>query len=337
MRCSFAVLIVVVLTKAYVVDQAPRDDENGVCFDKRSFGDLHVLRQCRHGMFLVNPDNLIGWHLAEFGDWEHPAYRHFAAVLPEGGTVVDVGANIGAHTVPLAQLVGEEGLVVAFEPQKACHQLLVANVALNSLSNVHTFLAAVNKDGGIFIDVPAVDARAFQPKGPNNEGLPAWHPREKPAINMGMLSLAPGEKEKPKKEQDPVHRNADKAHKVRTMSIDQLGLKACDLIKLDVEGMELQALEGARATIVGYRPVVYVERNPDKSKRQAVLRFLQGLGYFTLLWRHRVVTEDNFNGASLEGYAYKDSEATNIIAVHKDSPLVPYFVKENFARILIEE
>ena len=56
---------------------------------------------------------------------------------------VEVGANIGAHTVFLAQAVGPTGQVVAFEPQRVVYQTLCANLALNSIANTRVWQAAV--------------------------------------------------------------------------------------------------------------------------------------------------------------------------------------------------
>ncbi|TFG83046.1 MAG: FkbM family methyltransferase, partial [Chromatiales bacterium] len=55
----------------------------------------------------------------------------------------DIGANIGTHTLALARLVGQQGLVFAFEPQRIVFQTLCANMALNSLDNVHCINSAV--------------------------------------------------------------------------------------------------------------------------------------------------------------------------------------------------
>ena len=50
-----------------------------------------------------------------------------------GDTVIEVGANIGGHTVGLAKRVGPQGLVIAFEPQRGCFSLLQSQIALNEL------------------------------------------------------------------------------------------------------------------------------------------------------------------------------------------------------------
>ena len=69
---------------------------------------------------------------------------------------MEIGANIGSHTVPLAQWAGPEGQVFAFEPQRIVFQTLCANVALNNLVNVYCLQQAVGSESGSII-VPNLD------------------------------------------------------------------------------------------------------------------------------------------------------------------------------------
>jgi FkbM family methyltransferase len=73
----------------------------------------------------------------------------------DGNIVVEVGANIGAHTVWLVRTVGNSGRVLAFEPQTLVHQVLCANVGLNSLENVECYWVTVSRENGVII-VPEV-------------------------------------------------------------------------------------------------------------------------------------------------------------------------------------
>jgi len=61
----------------------------------------------------------------------------FGKLAKRGDTICDIGAHIGAYTVPLAAAIGAEGTVHAFEPFRLVFQLLMANVAVNGLSNVY--------------------------------------------------------------------------------------------------------------------------------------------------------------------------------------------------------
>src|SRR5262249_47922034 len=156
----------------------------------------------------------------------------------------DIGANIGAHTVPLAQLVGSGGRVLAFEPQRIPYYSLCANVILNNLSNVVCHQVAVGEATGT-LSVPELDYQASH--------------------NFGALELTRDYCRCP-------------TYTVRVLKIDDLSLSACHFMKIDVEGMERMVLAGAVETIRRFQPILYVE--DDRSAKSAELRaLLESLGY----------------------------------------------------------
>ena len=77
-------------------------------------------------------------------------------VIKEGDCAIDMGANLGYHTVSLSKLVGNSGKVVAFEPQRITFQQLNCNIFLNKLDNVYTYNAAVG-EGNSEIYIEQVD------------------------------------------------------------------------------------------------------------------------------------------------------------------------------------
>merc|ERR1711972_428246 len=79
-----------------------------------------------------------------------------------GDTVLDIGANIGGFTVPLAERVGPDGEVHAFEPFRKVFQHLNANVALDGLSNVYTYnIALGTKEEEVAAFVPDLTSFNF--------------------------------------------------------------------------------------------------------------------------------------------------------------------------------
>jgi FkbM family methyltransferase len=211
-------------------------------------GSLTRLKECRNGRFLfLRTDRYIGRALALYGEYCEAESALFAQILGPGDVAVEFGANIGAHTVQLGRLVGPHGQVLAFEPQRVIFQLLCANLALNDVFNVRTFQAGAGAAAGAMI-VPPVD----------------YH---HPDSNFGGLSLlANGEGEA-----------------VQIIALDDFLLPALKLIKIDIEGMELAALQGARATITRHRPVLYVE-NDRAENSAALISMIMELGYD--LWWH---------------------------------------------------
>ena len=104
------------------------------------------LKTCRHGEMIFNVhDQHIGRSLDLYGEWAESELELLGLFIKPGDLVVDVGANIGTHTVFFAQRAGAAGQVYALEPQRIVFQSLCANLALNGLLNVRAFHAAASR------------------------------------------------------------------------------------------------------------------------------------------------------------------------------------------------
>src|SRR5512141_1091170 len=210
-------------------------------------------------MMLYNiHDIYIGRSLEHYGEFSEGEGDLFRQLVKPGQVIVEVGANIGAHTLLLAQLSGVGGKVLAFEPQRIVFQTLCANLALNSITNVHCFHAAVGGTPGHVV-VPLLDY--------SRDG------------NFGGLELG----------------SHAQGESVPLLTIDSLNLPRCDFLKIDVEGMEQQVLEGAVKTIAMHSPVLYVE-NDRKEKAAPLIRFIDSLGY-NMYWH----TPPLFNPGNYSG------------------------------------
>ena len=205
-------------------------------------GANYGLRQCRYGPMLFNRrDRYVGRSLevyGEYSDWEIVVLRQ---ILRPGAIIVEAGANIGAHTVPLARIAGPEGAVHAYEPQRLQFQLLCANLALNGLTNVIARPEALGAAPGR-LRVPWLDPAAEH--------------------NFGGVSLE----------------TQGEGEIVSVATIDGLGLRHLDLLKADVEGMEQAVLAGGRETIGRSRPVLYVECD-RRDRAPALIRTILDHGY----------------------------------------------------------
>jgi hypothetical protein len=91
------------------------------------------LKACRYGTLLYNiNDRYIGQALDLYGEYSEGEVVLFRRIVRPGDIVLDVGANLGAHTIFFSTAVGPRGAVLAFEPQRLVFQALCANMALNS-------------------------------------------------------------------------------------------------------------------------------------------------------------------------------------------------------------
>ena len=122
--------------------------------------NFNRLKECRHGRMLYNVNDAYpGRSLDLYGSTARGKWTCSASSFRAGDVVIEVGANVGAHTVALARIVGGGGMVMAFEPQRLAFQSLCANVALNNLANVWCHQAAFGDAVG-HITVPDLDPRA---------------------------------------------------------------------------------------------------------------------------------------------------------------------------------
>lgn len=199
-----------------------------------------IVGRWRYGWIMYNKnDRFIGRSLQYYGEWGQAELNFLQLILTPGSVVIDVGANIGTHTIPLAQQVK---YVYAFEPQRLSYQMLCGNIALNGLSNVYAFqqgLADTVKEVKVPV-IPADDIR-----------------------NRGSLNIEGHTEGEP----------------VLLMTLDDLELTQCHLIKIDVEGMEASVLRGGRQTLQRLRPFLFVENNTMSEETGEVISLLLDMKY----------------------------------------------------------
>src|SRR6266700_354635 len=245
------------------------------------------VKRCRHGFMLYNPRDLhIGRSLDLSGEWAESELELLELFLREGDVAIDVGANLGTHTVFFAGKVGPRGKVFAFEPQRIVFQGLCANLALNGIANVHALAAAAGR-APERLALPDVDYAA--------------------AGNFGGVGLG-------------ARADGGGAATVEVMTLDSLGLDRCQLIKIDVEGMELDVLDGANALVAAARPLIYLENN-DATRSAALISWMLARGYHLFWHLSRFFNPRNF--FQNPDNVFDDVSDLNMIAVRPE--LAPAF------------
>ena len=154
----------------------------------------------------------------------------------DGVIAIDCGANIGVHTIEWASTMTGWGSVIAIEAQERIYYALAGNIAINNCFNALAMHAAVSSESGTLL-IPNPDY--FTPS------------------SFGSLEL----QQRPGNEfigQQVSY--TDNAVLIRKMTLDELGLPRVDFIKIDIEGMEMEALSGARETIARSHPVLLIEK-----------------------------------------------------------------------------
>lgn len=171
-----------------------------------------------------------------FGAFEPRTLRHYLNHLKPGNVALDIGANIGAHTLHLALSVGSTGRVLAFEPTDYAFGKLKANVALNpDLAARVAAHQVMLTDNSLPAPVPAI--YSSWPLEPEGGGTHLLH--------GGLLKSCAS---------------------ARAATLDELmeieRVNRIDLVKLDIDGYECAMLRGAIRTLARFQPSIIMEIAP---------------------------------------------------------------------------
>ena len=114
---------------------------------------FNKIKSCRHGIVCYNQNDIyIGKSFDLYGEFSEEEIDLFRLLVTDKDVVLDIGANIGAHTLFLAKAVGPNGQVHAFEPQRIVFQTLCANMALNHIANAFCWnIVLGERPGTVFV------------------------------------------------------------------------------------------------------------------------------------------------------------------------------------------
>jgi FkbM family methyltransferase len=194
----------------------------------------------------------IQQHIYFFGYYDKRGIQFMKAHLKLGDTFIDIGGNIGAYTLIAAKCVGEQGSVIAFEPISAVRNRLLENIAINDLGQVNVVPCAVfNENTELTLHIS------------NQE-------------NLGMSSMHAHDAD------------TGKTEKVNAIRLDDYVLEnnihKIDLIKMDIEGAELYALQGMKMVLNQFKPDVLIEITPEvldeiDIKAEQIYDFFEEMNY----------------------------------------------------------
>ena len=173
----------------------------------------------------INTKNYIDACIYYLGDYEPNLKIHFKRLIKENDTVLDIGANIGFHTLYFAELTGVNGKVIAFEPIPINFKTLKNNVSLNNFPRivlVNKALGNTNSQMNIHINEQTQNPGAFN--------------LFEDGVRNTIIECIKGD--------DYLQAN----------SIEKI-----DFIKIDVEGYEYEVLKGLRQTISRFHPSIIFE------------------------------------------------------------------------------
>jgi FkbM family methyltransferase len=189
-------------------------------------------------LFLAQPAVPIGWYVTFFGTYEPELRRVCKTILQPGAVVLDIGANVGWHTLLMARLVGDGGRVLAAEPNPSVRTRLRENLDLNRFRHVEVVPYAI------------ADAEGT----PEFYGPAADDPQSGNGYVVGTKAQEGGAM---------IHVEARRLDTI----VSAARLDRIDLIKIDVEGFEWPVLQGGVDSVAKFRPHIIFEYNAEYAGR----------------------------------------------------------------------
>ena len=178
-----------------------------------------------HVKIKLNPSDWIQGQILLKGGYEKEYVEKLCELLPEKGVFFDVGSNIGAYSLNMFR---KAEAVYAFEATKTTYNLLNETISENKINNIYTNLSAVHNKDGEIVNIYSISDS-----------------------NIGENSMYGGN---------------ILVNTVQTITLDTFvrknNIKRIDIIKMDIEGNELNALKGAKESIMKYKPILFCEINP---------------------------------------------------------------------------
>lgn len=222
---------------------------------------VHVVNSSQ-GSFLTFGHDAISNHLFSKDNWESWQYaitNEFTQGF-DSPVIFDLGANLGAYTIPTALLIEKNnGHIYAFEPQKTIYYQLCGNIFLNRLQNVTALNKAVGQEAGV-VEIP----------------VPDYHKMD----NVGAFSMV----EQYRKNEGVQSAMSSENDFVQLVKLDDILFNdKTRFLKIDVEGLEIDVLRGAIGFLEhnNFPPFSFEAWNQPwfTEKRNELLRFILQLGY----------------------------------------------------------
>ncbi len=163
--------------------------------------------------------------------WEVELFDYFKKYYIPHTNMIDIGANVGTHSLLMSEIISNDSMIYAFEP--VYWDVTMKNIYENNLQNKICLFTQGLGNSNKIIEVPVMD-------------------RMKPE-NFGRMSLI----------KDVTQKSKIKK-KIGVITLDSLNLTNISVIKIDVEGMEREVLEGGKKTISENLPAIIIEIWPEE-------------------------------------------------------------------------
>lgn len=201
--------------------------------------DLTFVHQRNKKVYLLRFDRVLTQKMYFKREWwEIFMLPYFKKYYRQNSNVIDIGGNVGTHTLLLSEIISPKSKIYVFEPVYA--DIIQMNVDENHLKDRVVIYNVGVGDKNETIQVPIYPRNCFR--------------------NFGRLSLINYENELSSYvSQKTLEKCKTKMSPIKVVTLDSKKLTNISIIKIDVEGMELQVLEGAIETITREKPIIFIE------------------------------------------------------------------------------
>jgi FkbM family methyltransferase len=248
---------------------------------KKDFVNAFVVNNLKFALF--PKDNAITSSIIE--GWQYESYMfeflHKNLIKTTGREVIDIGANNGNFAIDFSHLVGDDGKVYCFEPQRLIFYQLCGNVFMNGIDNVYCYNYAL---GCKTFSVNMQDVNYHDTGYVNFGNVRVSHPKVYPSDYKGERYLDD--------------------NSVTELALDNFSFKDVAFIKIDVQGYELNVIKGAIKTIEKHRPYIFIEFEEDLlqnagTSEKELQEKIESLGYIVKRF-HEGILHQTTSGKCLD-------------------------------------
>ena len=250
--------------------------------------EMNLIKKCRYGLTIYNNSDIwTGRSIEKYGEYVESEVQVFRDSIKNGDVVLDVGANIGCHSVAFSRLVGPTGIIFAYEPERNNFNLLCGNVAVNNIKNIHCYQKAVGSSSGM-IAVPEIDLDK--------------------TVNFGSLSLL-------------FDYSKGNHYPVPLIKLDETNFIKVNFIKIDTQGMGKMVLQGAENTIKKFNPILYIENDKNEMSNE-LIEEINNLNYIAYKHVAPFYNPKNFYEQGENVFVVNNSQicSMNLFCHHRDVP-----------------
>jgi len=211
---------------------------------------MQLYKTATGNYWLPNPDKDCVLHaIINNQIWDNNLVYYIQSRISADSVILDLGGNFGQMSVMFSKMVAHGGHVHVFEADPFIYSVMAKNLAENHCINVTTYQSAVWNENGLDLFYPEADFTRFDSYG-----------------SYGI---------------DPT---TTTGQPVKSITIDSLGLTKVDLIKIDVQGSDLNAMKGAVNTIAKFKPIIVFEYESLFNEEFGVtwndyIQFIDSIGY----------------------------------------------------------